>query len=81
MKFYKIKGDCFHILVFQKKGKTYFELNKLDTLVLFIQLKFWRIAKKNAEVQFMPFDKWVWAQLAQHGKKQAGSKKKAYSIW
>ena len=47
MKFYKIKGDCFHILVFQKKGKTYFELNKLDTLVLFIQLKFWRIAKKK----------------------------------
>ena len=33
MKFYKIKGDCFHILVFQKEGKTYFELNKLDTLV------------------------------------------------
>ena len=47
MKFYKIKGDCFHILVFQNKGKTYFELNKLDTLVLFIQLKFWRIAKKK----------------------------------
>ena len=47
MKFYKIKGDCFHILVFKKRASLTLSWINWKPWYCFIQLKFWRIEKKK----------------------------------